>query len=69
MSTPPAIAFEDSDYASETVTASVDSLKKAGSDAAETFKAFENIAAIITEGKGVGGSINYRKLCWVPALH
>jgi hypothetical protein len=57
----PAIAFEDSDYASETVTSAVDALRNAGSDAATTFKVFEDIAAIITEGKGVGGSINYRK--------
>ncbi len=61
LATPPAVAYEDSDYASETVTAVVDSLRKAGSNAEETFKVYENIAAIITEGKGVGGSINYRK--------
>jgi hypothetical protein len=65
LATPPAVAYEDSDYASETVTAVVDSLRKAGSNAEETFKVYENIAAIITEGKGVGGSINYRK-CLPP---
>ncbi len=63
LAPPPAIAYEDSDYASETVTAAVDALRNSGSDAAGTFKVFEDIAAIITEGKGVGGSINYRKFC------
>ena len=62
IATPPAGAYESSDYASETVTAVVDSLKNAGSSSSETFKAFEDIAAIITEGKGVGGSINYSEL-------
>jgi hypothetical protein len=67
LATPPAVAYEDSDYASETVTAVVDSLRNAGSNAEETFKVYENIAAIITEGKGVGGSINYRK-CPPPSV-
>lgn len=58
---PTALAYEDSDYASETVTAVVSSLRDAGSNPSEVFKAYENIAAIITEGRGVGGSINYRK--------
>jgi hypothetical protein len=55
-------AYEDSDYASDTVTAAIESLRNAGSDPKLTFQSYENIAAIITEGRGVGGSINYRKL-------
>lgn len=54
-------AYDSSDYASETVTQAVNSLKDARGNADATFKAYENVAAIITEGKGVGGSINYRK--------
>jgi hypothetical protein len=52
-------AYEASDYASETVTQAVKSLNDAQGNADSTFSAYENIAAIITEGKGVGGSINY----------
>ena len=59
LAAPPAVAYEASDYASETVTGVVSALKASGSNAADTFKVFEDIAAIITEGKGVGGSINY----------
>lgn len=68
---PPAVAYEASDYASETVTGVLSALKTSGSNAADTFKVFEDIAAIITEGKGVGGSINYGEyyarrmcMCW-----
>jgi hypothetical protein len=57
----PAQAYDPSDYASETVTEAVQSLKDAAGDSETTFKVYEGIAAIITEGKGVGGSINYRK--------
>lgn len=54
-------AYDSSDYASETVTQTVKSLNDAQGNADATFSAYEGIAAIITEGKGVGGSINYRK--------
>jgi hypothetical protein len=57
----PAQAFDPSDYASETVTEAVKSLKDSAGNSETTFKVYEEIAAIITEGKGVGGSINYRK--------
>jgi hypothetical protein len=57
----PAQAYDPSDYASETVTEVVKSLKDASGDSETTFSVYEEIAAIITEGKGVGGSINYRK--------
>jgi hypothetical protein len=43
------------------VTEAVNSLKDAAGDSETTFKVYEGIAAIITEGKGVGGSINYSK--------
>jgi hypothetical protein len=55
----PANAYDPSDYASETVTAAVTSLKEAEGDASKSFEAFEEIAAIIAEGKGIGGSVNY----------
>ena len=57
----PAQAYVSSDYASETVKAAVQSLKDASGNVDATFKAYENIAGIITEGKGVGGMVNYSK--------
>jgi hypothetical protein len=60
---PAANAYFASDYASETVTLVVKSLNEASGDSEGTFKAYETIAAIITEGKGVGGSVNYREYC------
>ena len=54
-------AYDPSDYASETVTSAVSSLKEAEGDTARSFQAFEEIAAIIAEGKGIGGSVNYSK--------
>jgi hypothetical protein len=53
-------AYEYTDYASETVLAAVQSLKDAAGNSEQTFKSYENIADIITEGKGVGGTINYK---------
>jgi len=55
----PANAYDPSDYASETVTAAVTYLKEAEGDVSKSFQAFEEIAAIIAEGKGIGGSVNY----------
>mmetsp|Transcript_25691 Transcript_25691/g.37693 ORF Transcript_25691/g.37693 Transcript_25691/m.37693 type:complete len:268 (+) Transcript_25691:183-986(+) len=52
-------AFEESDYASETVTAVVKRLDESAGNIEQTFTTFEDVAAIITEGKGVGGSISY----------
>jgi hypothetical protein len=57
----PANAYIDSDYASETVQTAIKDLKSASGNAGETFKVYESIAAIITEGRGVGGQINYSK--------
>jgi hypothetical protein len=58
---PAAQAYDASDYASETVQTVIQTLKDASGNTEQTFKAFESIAAIITEGKGVGGMINYRE--------
>lgn len=59
MHPPSAFAYEESDYASETVTAVVQQLKDTAGDEKGTFKTLEEVAAIITEGKGVGGSLSY----------
>ena len=59
--TTPTLAFDPSDYASETVTQVIAELRNSQGKTADTFKAFEDVAAIITEGKGVGGAINYSK--------
>jgi SNF family Na+-dependent transporter len=59
--TTPTLAFDPSDYASETVTQVITELRNSQGKTADTFKAFEDVAAIITEGKGVGGAINYSK--------
>jgi len=56
----PANAYIPSDYASETVQNAIQDLKAASGNVDETFKVYENIAGIITEGKGVGGQINYQ---------
>lgn len=56
----PTQAYDASDYASETVQFALQSVKDAAGKKEETLKAFENIAEIITEGKGVGGEINYQ---------
>lgn len=52
-------AYEESDYASETVTAVVSQLKSSAGDADATFNTFEELGKIITEGKGVGGTLTY----------
>ncbi|KAL7545119.1 hypothetical protein ACHAWF_008478 [Thalassiosira exigua] len=54
-----AFAFEESDYASETVTNVVSRLKSSAGDVEGTFNSFEEVAKIITEGKGVGGTLTY----------
>mmetsp|Transcript_942 Transcript_942/g.1492 ORF Transcript_942/g.1492 Transcript_942/m.1492 type:complete len:202 (-) Transcript_942:74-679(-) len=57
---PSAGAYEDTDYASDTVQNVIRSLQESKGDATKTFSAYEEIAAIITEGKGVGGEIDYK---------
>mmetsp|Transcript_5764 Transcript_5764/g.11535 ORF Transcript_5764/g.11535 Transcript_5764/m.11535 type:complete len:290 (+) Transcript_5764:97-966(+) len=54
-----AFAYDESDYASETVTNVVQRLKDTAGDDQGTFATLEEIAAIIREGKGVGGSLSY----------
>jgi hypothetical protein len=57
-----AYAYIPSDYASDTVQTVIQDLKKASGNGDETFKVYESIAGIITEGKGVGGMVNFSKL-------
>lgn len=52
-------AYEESDYASETVTTVVQRLKSSTGSIDDTFQALEDVAKIITEGKGVGGQLTY----------
>jgi hypothetical protein len=52
-------AYEESDYASETVTTVVQRLKENTGNIDGTFSTLEDIAKIITEGKGVGGQLTY----------
>jgi len=52
-------AYEESDYASETVTEVVGQLKSNAGDVDKTFGTLEEVAKIITEGKGVGGTLTY----------
>lgn len=54
-----------SDYASETVVNAIKSLKETSGDEVASFKSLENIGDIITEGKGVGGSVSYCKLLFL----
>ena len=56
----PAHAYAESDYASDTVQNVVKSLKDAAGNEEQTFEIYENIAEIIAEGKGVGGSVDYK---------
>lgn len=53
-------AYNPTDYASETVQDVLTALKSASGNVEQTFKVYEDINSIITEGKGVGGDINYK---------
>ena len=55
----PINAYDTSDYASETVVEAVSQLRESSGDSDKTFAVFEDIAKIITEGKGIGGNVNY----------
>merc|ERR1719356_98111 len=57
--TPLTNAYEESDYASETVTTVVSQLKSSAGKVEETFTTLEEMAKIITEGKGVGGTLTF----------
>lgn len=56
----PVNAYDESDYASEAVTEAIQELNDAAGNTAKSFTAFEDIAKIITEGKGIGGNVNYQ---------
>jgi hypothetical protein len=58
INTSPAFAYDD--YASDTVQKAIQSLNEAAGNTDKTFDAFENIAEIIAEGKGIGGSVDYK---------
>jgi hypothetical protein len=58
LNTIPAFAYDD--YASDTVQKAIQSLKDAAGNTQSTFDAFENIAEIIAEGKGIGGAVDYK---------
>lgn len=47
-------------YTSDAVSTAIQTLQDAKGDAAATVKAYEAIAEIITEGKGVGGAVNFQ---------
>eukprot|EP00977_Amphora_coffeiformis_P015864 scaffold4761_cov205-Amphora_coffeaeformis.AAC.4 len=55
-----ALAYDPSDYASETVQSTIKALEDSAGNSVETYKVFEEMNSIITEGKGVGGAINYK---------
>mmetsp|Transcript_12503 Transcript_12503/g.16445 ORF Transcript_12503/g.16445 Transcript_12503/m.16445 type:complete len:257 (+) Transcript_12503:109-879(+) len=60
VTTPSAQAYDPVDYASDTVKSTVQLLKNSNGDVEATFKAYEILADIITEGTGVGGAVNYK---------
>ncbi len=49
----------------DTVELVLQNLKDATGDTGKSFKVFETVNEIITEGKGVGGSLSYRKFVLV----
>ena len=57
-----------SDFAGDTVTTMVQSIKNAEGDKDQTLKVFEELAAVITEGKGLGGDVSYGKHFFFPFL-
>jgi hypothetical protein len=52
--------YDVNDYASETVQRVIKELKDNSDNTNGIVKVYEDIASIITEGKGIGGSINYQ---------
>ncbi len=58
-SSPPPSSFSSSDYASETVDNVVGRLGDMGGNVAGTYGILEDISRIISEGKGVGGTLTY----------
>ncbi len=62
MGPAPAFAYVESDVASKTVTEVVSRLRNDTGDVDRTFGILEDISKIITEGKGVGGTITYGEI-------
>lgn len=62
--------YDESDkYASETVTNVVTKLQGSAGDVDATFNTLEEVAKIITEGKGVGGTLTYgERVVRIPAI-
>lgn len=55
-----AISLYNNNNDDDAVVTIVQKLNDAAGDPAKSFSAFEDIAAVITEGKGVGGSVSYK---------
>jgi hypothetical protein len=64
----PTMAFADESEL--TVKNTITKLKEAQGNPDGTFSVFEDVAAMITEGKGIGGAINYRKshVLWMTKI-
>ncbi len=64
----PTLAFADESEL--TVKNTITKLKEAQGNPDGTFSVFEDVAAMITEGKGIGGAINYRKshVLWMTKI-
>jgi hypothetical protein len=56
----PAAVAAQTDYSSEVVVTAIQSLQESQGNVERTFKAYENIGDMITEGKGLGGSVNFQ---------
>lgn len=56
----PAQAYSPNDYVSDTVQDVIATLKQSRGNMEGTFQAYESVAEIISEGKGVGGMVNYK---------
>jgi hypothetical protein len=55
----PVMATDDA--ASATIAAAIQNLMEAAGDKDKSFEALKNVADIITDGKGIGGSLSYSK--------
>lgn len=51
--------LSSTDYAGDTVSSAVQMIQEASGNREKTFTAYQNIRDIITEGKGVGGSLSF----------
>ena len=55
----PLPSYANDDYAADTVTTMIQSIKNSAGKKQETLAVFEDLAAVITEGKGIGGDVSY----------